>query len=411
MEAVISNTKRGLGAMLAAAACGAILAAAAAPAEAAVSGRHASVKGDAMWIWNLDRSSGGSASAIAAKAKARGVESVFVKAADAGNVWSQFSTSLIAALKAQGLYVCGWQYVYGRKPAAEAKAAIVAIKRGADCFIIDAETEYKTKYKNASIYVSRIRKAVGAKYPLALSTFPYVDYHPTFPYSVFLGPGAAQYNLPQVYWHTIGDSPKASLEHTAYWNRPYGREVMPVGQLYPYPGRRFPSRQAIRKFRRLAASHGMQGVSWWSWEHAAKSGWKAVGPSPVTKITGYSGVRGMPVLSKGGPRGDFVVWAQQLLAAGGFFKGSLSYGFGLGTKRAVEALQRARALSVTGKVDAATWKALLKLRAKAVRFTDGKRSSLARVGGGTIISPEPLGSAPTRYEFPTALSGAGSLGR
>ena len=407
MDAVISNAKRGLGALLATAACGAILAAAAAPAEAAVSGRHAAVKGDAMWIWNLDRSSGGSPAAIAAKAKARGIESVFVKAGDAGNVWSQFSSTLVKTLKAQGLYVCGWQYVYGRKPSAEARAAIAAIKRGADCFIIDAETEYKTKYKNASIYVKAIRKAVGAKYPLALSTFPYVDYHPTFPYSVFLGPGAAQYNLPQVYWHTIGDSPKASLEHTAFWNRPYGRQVMPVGQLYPYPGRRFPSRQAILKFRRLAVSHGMQGVSWWSWEHAAKSGWKAVGPSPVTKIAGYSGVRGMPLLSKGGPKGDFVVWAQQLLAAGGFFKGSLSYGFGNGTRKAVESFQKAKALAVTGKIDERTWKALLKLRANAVRFTDGNGSSPRLSRGGTLVSPEPRGSLPTRYEFPTALSGAG----
>jgi hypothetical protein len=46
-------------------------------------------------------------------------------------------------------------------------------------------------------------RKVGDAYPLALSSFPYVDYHPAFPYSVFLGQGGAQSNVPQLYWYAM----------------------------------------------------------------------------------------------------------------------------------------------------------------------------------------------------------------
>ena len=36
------------------------------------------------------------------------------------------------------------------------------------------------------------RQAIGPEYPLGLTSFPYVDYHPRVPYSIFLGPGGAQ---------------------------------------------------------------------------------------------------------------------------------------------------------------------------------------------------------------------------
>ena len=54
--------------------------------------------------------------------------------------------------------------------------------------------------------MSTLRSQIGPDFPLALAAFPYVDFHPAFPFSVFLGPGGAQYNLPQLYWKTIGDS-------------------------------------------------------------------------------------------------------------------------------------------------------------------------------------------------------------
>ena len=71
--------------------------------------------------------------------------------------------------------------------------------------MIDAEVEYGGKYAAAQTYIDTLRAGVGPAYPIGLASFPYVDYHESMPYSVFLGPGGAQYNVPQVYWKAIGD--------------------------------------------------------------------------------------------------------------------------------------------------------------------------------------------------------------
>jgi len=57
-----------------------------------------------------------------------------------------------------------------------------------DCLVLDVEGQYEGKYAQASYYMSSLRSIVGADYPLGLASFPYVDYHPALPYSVFLGP-------------------------------------------------------------------------------------------------------------------------------------------------------------------------------------------------------------------------------
>ena len=153
--------------------------------------------GTGMWIWYVAKS-GGSASAIIKRAHAHKVRTVFVKSGDTTGFWSndpiygheQFSRRFVSALKAGGLHVCGWQYVKGDRPGDEANVAAQAIKNGAECFVIDAETEYDGtgKYGAALKYMHKLRRKAGSHYPIGLAGFPYVDYHPSFPYSVFLGP-------------------------------------------------------------------------------------------------------------------------------------------------------------------------------------------------------------------------------
>ena len=161
--------------------------------------------GQGMWIWYVSHSDGGSVASIVAQAHAAGVSTLFIKSSDgSANYWSQFSSQLVAELHAAGLKVCAWQYVYGSNPAGEAALGAEAVANGADCLVIDAEAEYEGNYAAAQTYLTDLRAKIGAEYPLALASFPYVSYHPTFPYSVFLGPGGAQFNLPQMYWKDIG---------------------------------------------------------------------------------------------------------------------------------------------------------------------------------------------------------------
>jgi peptidoglycan hydrolase-like protein with peptidoglycan-binding domain len=331
-------------------------------------------EGDGMWIWYASRSSGGSPDAIAARAQASGIETVFLKSSDGPNYWSQFNSAYVSALKARGLRVCGWQYVYGRLPVSEARAGRRAIQNGADCLVIDAEIEYEGRYAQASTYMSKLRAYAGPDYPIGLAGWPYVDYHPAYPFSVFLGPGGAQFNLPQMYWKAIGVSVDAVFARTYLYNQLYGRPIAPLGQTYQRP-----TRAELLRFRQLAAAYGAPGVSWWSWQETSTGAWAAlarqlnplgaaVAPGPVT-----------PTLRRGA-RGDVVVWAQQhLLAAAQPVRVNGRYDSR--TVRAVRAYQLAATLPVTGELDAPTWQSLLALPPAKVRWQAGRSTaSTARTG-------------------------------
>ena len=229
-------------------------------------------EGTGVWIWQVPKSSGGSAAAIADRARKNGVRFVVVKAAHGAGYWGQFSPQFVSALKARGLRVCGYQRMLGSNPAGEARQAIRAVRAGADCFVIDAESEYKNKHAKARTYVKALRAGIGPNFPVGFTSFPYVSFHRTVPYSVFLGPGGAQYNLPQVYWKAIGDPPGAALARTYRENRGFGRPIYPIGQAYDRP----PVGQ-IQSFKAAARRHGARGVSWWSWQSAGEAQFKALG--------------------------------------------------------------------------------------------------------------------------------------
>ncbi|MGI8728546.1 MAG: peptidoglycan-binding domain-containing protein [Solirubrobacteraceae bacterium] len=320
------------------------------------------LSGDAMWIWELAKSSGGDIDEIAARARAAGMRSVFVKSSDGARVWRQFTPALVSALHARGLRVCGWQFVYGSDPIGEARAGAVAAAIGADCLIIDAETRYEGRYAPAQRYMTALRAAVGPDYPLGLTSFPYVDYHPRLPYSVFLGPGGAQANLPQVYWKSIGGTVDAVSAKTFAQNRVYATPIAPVGQAYDAP------RPAdLRRFRAIWAGYGAGGASWWSWQAASSKTWRVLTEPPQAAVRLPD--PGWPALSRGSS-GDQVIWMQQHLAS---FDQSLEVQAGgrftSATAASLRAFQTARGLPATGETDAATWRALLALPARPVDWT------------------------------------------
>ena len=90
---------------------------------------------------------------------------MFVKSADGTDGRPQFTPALVAALKAGGLRVCAWQYVYGAHPAAEAPLGAEAVHAGADCLVIDAETEYEGRYAAGAAVHAALRARVGAGLP------------------------------------------------------------------------------------------------------------------------------------------------------------------------------------------------------------------------------------------------------
>jgi putative peptidoglycan binding protein len=357
--------------------------------------------GRAMWIWELTRAGHGDVSTMVRTARRYGIGTLLVKSGDGTDLWSQFNSTLVRRLHANGLRVCAWQYVYGNRPIGEANVGAAAVRDGADCLIIDAESEYEGKYISAQTYIARLRSLVGAGYPLALAGFPYVDYHPAFPYSVFLGPGGAQYNAPQMYWKDIGTTTDAVFAHTYAYNLIYQRPIFPLGQVYSRP----PAHQIVR-FRELSRVYGAPGVSWWDWQEATHSAWTAVS-RPAGVLTGYQPYKLMAPIKRGS-KGDLVVWAQEHLISAGYRIG-VDGGFGNHTRRAVLGFQRSRGLTADGVVGPATWSALLRYRPAYIRWNvraTMRAAAISDAGGAAARAAPVPASASTpakRDEIPRSL--------
>ena len=355
-----------------------------------------------MWIWELGLSNGGNLSSIVATARSYGITTLMIKSGDGSSTWSQFNPRLVSTLHANGLRVCAWQYVYGAHPVFEAEVGAAAVNDGADCLLIDAESEYETQannYVQAQTYITTLRKLIGANFPLALAGLPYIDYHPAFPYSVFLGPGGAQYNVPQMYWFDIGTSVDAVYAHTYLYNRLYQRPIYPLGQVYNNP----PPGQIVR-FRQISKAYGAGGVSWWDWQEATGAGWRALS-RPVGPLPGFTASTAVVTLRRGA-RGDFVVWAQEHLRTAGYSV-AIDGAFGARMQSAVRSFQLAHGLSPDGVIGPATWSVLLQRAPAAVTWTTGG-AGIAAAADADLRLPVPSSShlRAKRNE----IAGAGAAG-
>jgi peptidoglycan hydrolase-like protein with peptidoglycan-binding domain len=319
--------------------------------------------GQGMWIWYVSKSDGGSAPAIIAQARAAGVSTLYIKSSDGStNYWSQFSPQLVSELHAAGLKVCAWQYVYGTDPAGEAELGARAVQAGADCLVIDAETEYENHYGAAQTYIADLRAKIGAGYPLGLASFPYVYDHTALPYSVFLGPGGAQYDLPQMYWKTIGDSVDTAYANTYISNRIYGRPIFPLGQTYSAP-----SSAELVRFREEAPLYGASGISWWDFQETSSAGWSALA-APLEPLSSVTPNPAYSELSEGS-KGDPVLWMQEHLASAIPSQETTGI-FDAATKANLEQFQAAHGIAASGQTEAATWQALLALSPVQVNWTE-----------------------------------------
>jgi hypothetical protein len=355
--------------------------------------------GRGMWIWELASSNGGNLSSIIARAHLNGISTLMIKSGDGAGTWSQFSHQLVSTLHSNGFRVCAWQYVYGVHPAGEAKVGAAAVNDGADCLLIDAESEYEGRYVQAQTYIRTLRQLIGQRFPVGLAGFPYVDFHPAFPYSVFLGPGGAQYNVPQMYWFDIGASVDSVYSHTYAFNRIYERPISPLGQIYNGP----PARD-IRRFRQFSRTYQAPGVSWWDWQEASPGAWHAVS-QPLGSLSNVAPDRSFASLGQGAT-GDIVVWAQEHLVSAGQSV-AIDGAFGPNTTAAVMRFQTAHGLPAIGTIGPATWQALLRFSPARVKWTKRGATAASAATAGTTPVPRSASLPAKRDE----IAGAGGAGR
>ena len=145
--------------------------------------------------------------------------------------------------------------MYGSNPSGEAAVAAAAVREGAQCLVIDAEgtVAIPNLYGAAQQFVGSLRATLGGRFPIGLAGQAETLEHPTFPYSVFLGPGGFDVVMPLIYWADFGQSVDAAYSATMGANALYGRPILPAGQLYGSPSAgRTPSLPGSRRSLRSA---------------------------------------------------------------------------------------------------------------------------------------------------------------
>ena len=323
--------------------------------------------GTALWVAQAGAPT--APSVLAQTAGESGVHTLFVKAADGSTAEPQFSASLVAGLRSSGVTVCAWTFAYGLSPAAA--AAVAAVHDGAQCLVVDAEGQYDGRYGPAQAFVKALRSQLGAHFPIGLAGQAEVLQHPTFPYSVFLGPGAFNFDLPQMYWLELGTSVDATYAATIGINSIYARPVLPVGQLFGEA-----TVVEVTRFRSLAGAYEARGLSFFDLDSA---------PSPLLTslaVTAPQLPRRAVIAPtvRPGADGDEVVWAQELLNADG---AHLPVGgfYGAQTSRAVARFQTRHRLHSDGVLGPATWRALSRLHPRPPSWAKhAPESALARPG-------------------------------
>jgi peptidoglycan hydrolase-like protein with peptidoglycan-binding domain len=233
--------------------------------------------------------------------------------------------------------------------------------------VIDAEAQYEGRYAAAQKYINELRARIGPTFPLGLASFPYVSYHPSEPYSVFLGPNGAQYNAPQMYWKDIGTSVDTVYANTYIANRIYLRPIFPLGQTYGGV-----SSSDLLRFREEAVDYGSTGTSYWDWQETPATLWATLA-APLTPLTSVVPNGEYPEVHSGS-KGDQVLWLQEHLATAIPSQETTGL-FGSQTKANLISFQTSHGLPPTGVAEPATWQALLALAPVPVDWIGGGPSA------------------------------------
>jgi len=246
--------------------------------------------GKGMWIWQVPNCESGDYAKIASLAYSGGFSHVLVKIADAAKAYNYNKTTgddyvakLTTAVRAKGLGVWGWHYVYGYDPAGEAAIAISQTKKyDLDGYVIDAESEYKLAGRAAvaDTFMTALRKGLPST-PVALSSYRFPSYHTAFPWKNFLN--KCDYNMPQVYWMSAHDAAAQLLRSYTEFKAitPY-RPLIPTGPAFT-ENSWTPTADELVAFMKKAQALGFTGANFFSWDAC-----RTKLPTLWSAITGYS---------------------------------------------------------------------------------------------------------------------------
>jgi len=233
------------------------------------------LQGKGFFTFILPQCEGGDPAAIVTAAQAAGLSHVLVKIADGARAFGvndsgyDFTAPVVQALRAAGIAVWGWHYVYGNDPSAEANIAIQrAQSLGLDGYVVDAEDEYKQPGKEAAArqFMSAVRGALTV--PIALSSYRFPNYHATLPWSVFLE--RCDYHMPQVYWEQAHNAAEQLRESKRQCDAlPNAKPYIATGPTYGVTGWE-PTPTEISEFLSTARALGIPAVNFFDWHYCRK---------------------------------------------------------------------------------------------------------------------------------------------
>lgn len=243
------------------------------------------LEGKGFFIWQIRNTEGGNASAIASLADQANLTHVLIKVADGSYSYNVNSSGVdlvppvAQALRARGVEVWGWHYVYGDAPLDEANKAIQRIQQiNLQGYALDVEGEYKDpgKAQAATQFMNRLRSAYP-RLPIALCSYRFPSYHPQIPWEEFLS--QCTYNMPQVYWvgaHNPADQLRRSVSEFQAMT-PF-RPIIPVGSAYQ-SGSWSATVADVNEFLRTARNLNLRAANFWEWSNCRAylpSVWNAI---------------------------------------------------------------------------------------------------------------------------------------
>ncbi len=231
-----------------------------------------SLEGKGYFIWKIKECEGGDAQAIASLAAEAHFSHVLIKIADGASPYNidqvnnvDLVPPVAQALRAQGIAVWGWHYVYGDAPESEARIAIQRVRNlDLDGYVIDAEGNYKEdgKKEAAKKFMSKLRADLG-DFPIALSSYRFPSFHPRLPWREFLE--KCDLNMPQVYWEFAHNpAPQLSRSVREFQDMTPSRPVIPVGSAYKR--NQWAATPAdVLEFLQTAKALNLTAANFWEW--------------------------------------------------------------------------------------------------------------------------------------------------
>lgn len=257
--------------------------------------------GKGYYIWIVKQCERGDPDRIAALAREANLTHVMIKIADGVFPYNvdldngyDYVRPVVKKLHEQNIAVWGWQYIFGGYPSQEAEIAVKrSIELGIDGFVVNAEHEYKqpNKAAAASRYMNILRSNLGS-IPIALSSYRFPSYHPSFPFSNFLD--RCDYNMPQVYWMKSHHNAGAQLMRCVNEFkkiRPF-RPIIPTGPTFKEHGW-VPRESEVIEFMEVAKKLNIPAVNFWEWGRCRRDlphfwdlvkGYPYHGPSQATSL-------------------------------------------------------------------------------------------------------------------------------